>query len=70
MFNLAPAPLCQYFMEYRKDLYVVLAQIKEGGVQAFHFGKTDFELGVGGEGWDTSRNFEGSFGSIRTKLPM
>ena len=28
-----------------------------GGVQAFHFGKTDFELGVGGEGQDTSLHF-------------
>ena len=34
-----------------------------GEVQAFHFGKTDFELGVGGEGQDTSRHFEGSLGS-------
>ena len=25
-----------------------------GGVQAFHFGKNDFELGVGGDGQDTS----------------
>ena len=31
--------------------------------------KTDFELGVGGEGQDTSRHFEGSFGSIRAILP-
>ena len=41
-----------------------------GGVQAFHFGKNDFELGVGGDGQDTSRHFEGSFGSIRAILPM
>ena len=41
-----------------------------GGVQAYHFGKKDFELGVGGEGQDTSRHFGGSFGSIRAKLPM
>ena len=33
-----------------------------------HFGKKDFELGVGGEGQDTSRNFEGSFESIRALL--
>ena len=39
-------------------------------VQACHFGKKDFELGVGGEGQDTSRHFEGSFGSIRAVLPM
>ena len=32
--------------------------------QAFHFGKTDFELK------DTSRHFEGSFGSIRAILHM
>ena len=41
-----------------------------GGVQAFHFGKNDFELGVGGDGQDTSRHFEGSFRSIRAILPM
>ena len=29
-----------------------------------------FELGVGGEGQDTSRHFEGIFGSIRAILPM
>ena len=40
-----------------------------GGVQAYHFGKNDFELGVGGEGQDTSRHFEDSFGSIRAILP-
>ena len=27
-----------------------------GGVQAFNFGKTDFELGVRGEGQETSRH--------------
>ena len=41
-----------------------------GGVQAFHFGKNDFELGSGGDGQDTSRHFEGSFRSIRAILPM
>ena len=40
------------------------------GVQAFHFGKNDFELGVVRDGQDTSRHFEGSFRSIRTILPM
>ena len=29
-----------------------------------------FHLGVGGEGQDTSRHFEDSFGSIRAILPM
>ena len=38
------------------------------GVQAFRFGKTHFELGVGGEGQDTSRHLEDSFGSIRAIL--
>ena len=41
-----------------------------GGVQAYHFGQNDFELGVGGEGQDTSQHFEGSFESIRAILPM
>ena len=41
-----------------------------GGVQAYLFGKNDFELGVGGEGQDTSRHIEGSFWSIRAILPM
>ena len=40
------------------------------GVQAFHFGKTYFELGVEWEDQDTSRHFEGSFGSIHAILPM
>ena len=29
-----------------------------GGVQAFHLGKNDFELGVGGDGQDTSRDLK------------
>ena len=40
------------------------------GVQDYHFGKNNFELGVGGEGQDTSRHFEGGFGSMRAILPM
>ena len=44
--------------------------IKGGGVQAYHFGKRYSELGVGGEGQDTSKQFEGSFGSIRAILAM
>ena len=40
------------------------------GVQAFHFGKKDYEIEVWGEGQDTSRHFEGSFESIRAILPM
>ena len=40
------------------------------GVQAYPFEKKDSELGVGGEDQDTSRNFEGSFGSIHVILPM
>ena len=49
--------------QYIKD------RLKKGG-PAFHFGKTDFELGVGGQDQDTSRHFNGSFGSIRAILPM
>ena len=33
-----------------------------GAFQAFHFGKNDFELGVGGDCQDTLRNFEGILG--------
>ena len=47
-----------------------LRTLRGGGVQAYQLGKNDFELGVGGEGQDTSQNFEGSFGSIRALLPM
>ena len=38
--------------------------------QAYHFGKNDFKLGVGGEGQDTSRHFEGGIGSMRKILTM
>ena len=52
----------------------VLSSLRGGGggwgVQAFHFGKNDFELGVRGDGQDTSQHFEGSFGSKRAILPM
>ena len=41
-----------------------------GGVQTFLLWKKYFDLGIGGEGQDTSRHFEGSFGSIRAILPM
>ena len=41
-----------------------------GGVQAFHSGKNNFERRVGEEGQDTSRHFQGSFGSIPVILPM
>ena len=39
-------------------------------VQAYHFGKKDFELGVEWKGQDTSRHFKGIFGSIRAILPV
>ena len=38
--------------------------------QAFNFRKFDFEIWVEGEGQDMSRNFKGSFGSMRTIFPM
>ena len=46
--------------------------LKGGGVQAYHFafGKNYFKLGVGGEGQDMSRHFEGGFGSMHAILPM
>ena len=54
---------------------LLMKRIKENeshlrGVQAYHVGKKVFELGVEMEGQDTSRNFEGCFGSIRALLPM
>ena len=55
---------------YLKISKYELFNFKGGGVQAFYFGKNDFELGVGGDGQDTSRHFEGSFRSIREILPM
>ena len=41
-----------------------------GGGTGLSLWKNDFELGVGGYGQDTSRHFEGSFGSISAILPM
>ena len=32
----------------------IIGQLAGGGGQAYHFGKKDFELGVRGEGQDTS----------------
>ena len=40
-----------------------------GGGSGLSVWTNDFELGVGGEGQDTSQNLEGSFGSIRALLP-
>ena len=44
-----------------------LDYLREGGLS---FWKKDFKLGIGGDSQDTSRHFEGSFGSIRAILPM
>ena len=44
--------------------------LKGGGFRPITLEKKDFELGVGVEGQDTSRNFEGSFESIRALLQM
>ena len=38
-------------------------------VQAFHFGKKDFELGVGGEGQDTSQHLRVVFGPYMQYYP-
>ena len=61
-----------------KSLIVVKAFLVEaalkggggGGGGGITLEKKDFELGVGGEGQDTSRHFEGSFGPIRSILLM
>ena len=52
-----------------KSLFIMSIQIKGGG-SGHSLWKKDFELGVGGEGQDTSRHFEGSFGSICAILPI
>ena len=52
-----------------KLLYLFLDLLFILKKQAFHFGKTDFELGVGGEGQVTTQHFEGSSGPIRAILP-
>ena len=44
--------------------------LKGGGIQAYHFGKNNFKLGVEEEGQDMSRHFEGGFGSMGVILPM
>ena len=40
------------------------------GGHAYRLGKNDFDLGVGWEGQDTSRHFEGGLGSMRAVLPI
>ena len=42
----------------------------KGGFRPITLEKNDFELGVRGEGQDTSQHFEGSFESIRAILPI
>ena len=55
---------------------IILLIIKGGGggggsgLQFDNLKKKDFELGVGGEGQDTSRHFEGGFGSMRAIQPL
>ena len=44
--------------------------LSEFWVQAYNFGKFDFEILVEGEGQKTSRYFKGVFGSMRTMLPI
>ena len=51
------------FYNINITLLCLLLVVGLGAVQAYYLGKTDFELAVGGEGQDTSRHFEGGFGS-------
>ena len=57
------------FVQLAAHIFVLVALKGGGGFRPFT-GKNDFELGVGGDGQDTSRHFEGSFWSIRAILPM
>ena len=41
-----------------------------GGGSGLSLWKKRFELGVGGESQDTSRHFEGGFGSMNAMLTM
>ena len=70
LFNLATNTTKLYYVALYCCLYLVLLKGGGGGFRPITSEKKDFELGVGGEGQDTSRNFEGSFGSIRAILPM
>ena len=70
-----PTPSSKTFftchIEYKNYSYqIIYCCLILREVQAFHFGKNNFELGVGGDGQDMSCLFEGSFGSIRAILPM
>ena len=49
-------------MEHFPNMYI--------GVQAYRFGKKDFELGVGRGGQDTSRHFEGGLGPYVQYWPI
>ena len=61
--------LCQYNVHARKwHLAYFVPNVLRYELR--NFGKTGLELGIGGEGQDTSRHFEGSFGSRRAILPM
>ena len=48
---------------------IVIGLRRVGGGRPITLEKKDFELGVGGEGQDTFRHFEDSFGPIRAILP-
>ena len=55
----------KFDVSYHVSYTIPVKTMNNGKTQVLkesHFGKTDFELGVGGEGQDMSRYFEGSFG--------
>ena len=59
------------FIDYRICISIIRYLRGGGGdFRPITLEKKYFELGVRGEGQDTSRKFEGSFGSIRAILPM
>ena len=62
---------------FKLDLYAfVVGKIESinfhlyPNLRGFTLWKNDFELGVGGEGQNTSRNFEGDYESMRAILHM
>ena len=57
---------------FKNDKAVDLFRGRKGGgrFRPITLEKNYFELGVGGEGQDTSRHFDGGFGSMRAISPL
>ena len=60
----------QYFLLYGEQHNECSYGFWDSHQQELSWKKTDFELGVGGGGQDTTQHFKGSFGSIRAILPI